>query len=337
MHQCFQRTTRYSSDAPRSKVSARSGLELAPILRMQRAIGNHAVNRLIQRQLDLDLDPCVTAPGLGEVCGSDAAKACEKVDLPGCSTVCKLFGCKKPNKPKEVCVAPWKTGTSKDFAGQCCQGTERTENCCPPDRVGLASSRCCVGDEVVIENRCVKSSDLPPIPLEICMPWEKTTTGKCCVPPLVPDGPICVVPTVPAPPKPPAPAPLPKPFEIFFNFDRPEAGESAGPALAGATVDGVQQFDALVAALKADASLRVHLAGKTSPEGDAGHNRALGERRARLVKAALIDAGIDASRVTDPASGTPAGCASLEPGLANCHTKNASGPQDRQTRAQVFR
>jgi hypothetical protein len=304
---------------------------------MQRAIGNHAVNRLIQRQLDLGFDPCVTVPDIGTVCGSDAVGACEKADLPGCAQVCKLFGCKKPHKPKEVCIAPWKTATSREFAGQCCQGTERRENCCPPERVALASSRCCVGDEVVIDNKCVKSSDIPPGPFEICLPWQKTTTGKCCVTPLVPEGAFCVIPKPPVPPKPPAPPLIPKPFEIFFNFDRPDAGESAGPALTGATVEGAKKFDALVAALNADSTLRVHLAGKTSPEGDAAHNRALGERRARLVKAALIDAGIDASRVTDPASGTPADCAPLEPGLANCHTRNASGPQDRQTRAQVFR
>jgi OmpA family protein len=339
MHQCIQRTTRYSSDAPRAKMSARSGHDLPPILRMQRAIGNRAVNRLIQRQLDLDLDPCVTIPGVGEVCGSDAAKACEKIpSLPKCSKICKMFGCKKSNKPPEVCVPPWKTGTSRDFAGQCCLGTERKENCCPPDRVALASSRCCVGDEVVIDNKCVKSSDIPPGPFELCMPQEKTTTGKCCVAPLVPDGPICVIPKPPAPPKPPpAPLPIPKPFEIFFDRDRPESGESAGPALAGATPEGDKQFKALVDALNKDSTLRVHLSGKTSPEGDAAHNVALGERRARLVKAALIDAGIDESRVTDPASGTPAGCVTLEPGLANCHAKNASGPRDRQTRVQVFR
>jgi hypothetical protein len=319
----------------------RSAHDLPPILRMQRAIGNQAVNRLIQRQFDFNFDPCVFVPGVGKACGSDAVSACEKMPgIPGCSTVCRILGCrKKPPTPFDKCVPPWKMSTSKDLAGQCCLGGETKEKCCPPDRVGVADSRCCVGDEVVIDNKCVKSSDIPPLPIDICMPWEKTTTGKCCTIPFVPDGPICVLPKPPAPPKPPPPVPaVPKPFEIFFNFDRPNPGESASTALrSSATADGVKNFDGLVAALRADSTLRVHLAGKTSPEGDAGHNLALGERRARLVKAALLDAGIDASRVADPPSGAPAGCDPLEPGLANCHTKDASGPRDRQTRAQVFR
>jgi hypothetical protein len=338
MH-CIQRTaSRYASDAPRSKGS-RSAHEFPPILRMQRAIGNRAVGRLIQRQLDLDFDPCVTVPGLGKACGSDAKSACEKLPgLPGCDKVCRLFGCKKPT-PTGKCLPPWRTATSKDFAGQCCLGeSDSKERCCEPDRVARSDVRCCVGDEVVINEKCVKSSDIPG-PIEICMPWEKTTTGKCCVAPLVPDGPICVFPKPPVPPPKPPPVPaIPKPFEIFFNFDRPNPGESASTALrSSATVDGVKNFDALVAALKADSTLRVHLAGKASPEGDAGHNVALAERRARLVKAALLDEGIDASRLGDPPTGAPAGCETLEPGLANCKTKDASGPKDRQTRAQAFR
>jgi hypothetical protein len=338
MHLCIQRTaSRHHSAAARSKASLRSSHDLPPILRMQRAIGNRAVNRLIQRQLDLDLDPCVIVPGAGKVCGSGARSACEKAPwIPGCSAVCRLLGCKKkPPTPFNKCVDPWKPAQSEERAGQCCLGTESDKSCCPAERVALADSRCCVGDEVVVDNKCVKSPDIPPIP--ICMPWEKTTTGKCCTVPFVPDGPICVLPKPPAPPQPP-PASVPKPFEILFNFDRPNPGESAAAALrSSATVEGLKTFDALVAALRADPTLRVHLAGKTSPEGDAGHNLALGERRARLVKAALLDAGIDASRVADPPSGTPAGCDVLEPGLANCHTKDASGPRDRQTRAQAFR
>lgn len=304
---------------------------------MQQAIGNHAVNRLIQRQLDFGLDPCVIVNGR-KLCGSDAAKACEKApSLPGCSTVCRLFGCKKSGKPADRCVPPWKAAGSKALAGQCCLGRESEETCCPPERVAIASGRCCADNEVVIDSRCVKSADLPPI--DLCLPWQKTPSGKCCPPPLVPLGDTCVVPKPPpVPPPQPPPAPIPKPFEIFFNYDRPGPGKSASTALRGsATGDGVKNFDALVAALQADSTLRVHLTGKASPEGDAGHNVALGARRARLVKTALVDAGIDPSRLTDPPSGAPAGCDVLETGVANCHTQGAAGPKDRQTRAQVFR
>jgi hypothetical protein len=342
MHLCRQRTASKhgSSDTPRSSAAPRSAHDLPPILRMQRAIGNRAVNRLIQRQFDVKFDPCVVLPNGRKVCGSDAVSACEKAPgIPGCSTVCKLLGCKKSNKPAEKCVAPWRTATSKDFIGQCCLGpVDRKETCCPPDRVALSDFRCCVGDEVVVDDKCVKSSDIPPGPLDLCLPGQRTTTGQCCTLPLVPEGPICVVPKPPAPPTPPPAPPIPKPFEIFFNFDRPNPGESASAGLrSSATAEGVKNFDALVAALRADSTLRVHLTGKTSPEGDAGHNLALGERRARLVKAALIEAGIDSSRLADPPSGSPAGCDSLETGVANCHMTSSSGPLDRQTRAQVFR
>src|SRR5262249_39674650 len=53
---------------------------------------------------DLQPDVCVTVPGLGKGCGSDAAKLCAQVpSAPGCSAVCKVFDCHKAPEPKTIC------------------------------------------------------------------------------------------------------------------------------------------------------------------------------------------------------------------------------------------
>jgi OmpA family len=350
MHACtvsLSTRRRASCEPARSRSVTDAQRHMPPLLRLQRAIGNQAVNRLIQRQIDIPifdkLDICVHAPVVGKVCGSDAVKACEKIpSLPGCGTVCRLLGCKKPEKPSMHCPDGFRPATSKDYAGLCCRGpVDSLMTCCPPALAASNDLKCCAQDEVVIDGHCVKSSDLPPLPPTWCLPSQKTTTGTCCTIPFVPKGAECVLPEKPQPPPvPPTPQPVlsVRTFEILFKFDRPGPGEISGAALKnGATAEGSKAFDALVAALRADSSLRVQLVGKTSPEGSEAHNAALGERRARIVKAALIDAGIDAARLADPPSdGLDAGCTLLEPGLANCGEVGGSTARDRQTRARVF-
>jgi hypothetical protein len=67
--------------------------------------------------LDLKPDPCISPPGLGQMCGQDAVKVCEEhPNIPGCGAVCKALGCTKKNEPKTQCPAPGAAGSHVDLA-----------------------------------------------------------------------------------------------------------------------------------------------------------------------------------------------------------------------------
>lgn len=288
------------------------------------------------------LDVCVETP-LGRACGSDAKSVCEKMpSLPGCGFVCKMLGCAEKPKEESICPPGFQPARSTQYKGQCCTGTIESErSCCPRERAAWMEWRCCADDEIVSrQGRCIKSSALPPLP-PICPLWWKTTTGKCCIPPLIPDGPVCVLPDKPQPPtpKPPVMPALPMEKEIFFKFDRPWPGETKSSSLVvSATGNGLANFKSLVNEMKSDSELRVQLVGRASPEGPEPYNFKLAARRAKLVKSALVDAGIADSRIVDPPGDTlDSGCKKMEPGLVNCGEAGATGDLDRQVKARVFR
>ena len=292
-------------------------------------------------QLDLKPDVCITVPGIDqEACGSDAAKVCADVPgIPGCSAVCEVFGCDKPKEPKTICPPGWRAAASKDFEGQCCQGTTDSANrCCAPDRIALLDNRCCGPDEVVADNRCKKSRDLPPFPPDLLCPFgQRTLLGKCCLPPMVSKGLECGLPDI-KPPKPIPPQPVvPKAIDIFFNLNRPQQGETADALISVTTAVGKDNFDALVKSLKADPGLKVQLVGRASPEGTKAFNLDLGARRARLIAEALIGASIAGSQIADtPVADLHSECQPLEPGLVTCGKAQATGERDREVMARVF-
>jgi hypothetical protein len=303
---------------------------------------------LLQRQtvggpLDLKVDPCITLPTLGTVCGQDAAKACSKIpSLPGCGVVCKIFDCSKPKEPKTVCPPGFHAGGSKDFAGQCCQGAiESSKDCCPPERiaVGPLGNKCCKENEVVQGGVCVPSSALPSGPAPCLPPARRTLTGKCCLPPLVPGVSDCESPLVVQPPvKPGVPTAGPSgPVIINFILDRPRAGEGLGALNSSLTNAGQASLKALITQLKANPTWKVQLVGRASPEGTEAYNMSLGERRARLVADAIGHAGIDSSRFADaPGSSLPAGCTPVGTGLKSCGEIGSKGESDRQVAVTLF-
>lgn len=290
---------------------------------------------------DFKPDVCVTPPGLGQICGSGAAKVCGKMpSLPGCSTVCRVFDCPKSTEPTTICPPGWKGTTAKGFEGQCCRSDiASAQNCCPPSRIATNESvagRCCTADEVVVDQKCVKSKDVPPM-LPTCLPPSKPNLlGKCCFPPEVPQGIVCGIPVEPKP-KPPAPTPaLPVIPPIFFEFDRPATGESSKSFDKAATKEGKANFDALVKTLTDDPSLKVQLVGRASPEGGDDYNTSLAGRRAQMVADALEAAGISRSRIVDAPSIPPgAGCSSIGAGISTCGKTGATGPRDRQVTVRL--
>ena len=303
---------------------------------------------LLQRQtvggpLDLKVDPCITVPIFGRVCGQDAAKACSKIpSIPGCGAVCKVFDCDKPKGPKTVCPPDFHAAGSREFAGQCCKGAiESAKDCCPPARiaVGPLGSKCCKEDEVVQGGACVPSSAIPSGPAACLPPARPTLTGKCCLPPLVPGISDCESPSVVQPPvQPGLPTAAPGgPVVINFILDRPRAAEGVGALNSSLTSAGQASLKSLITQLKANPTWKVQLVGRASPEGTADYNMSLGVRRARLVADAIGQAGISSSRIADaPVSSLPAGCQPVSPGLKSCGEIGSTGESDRQVAVTLF-
>ena len=288
--------------------------------------------------LDLQPDVCITVPLIGKpACGSDAAKICgEAPSIPGCGAVCAAFDCHRPNEPKTLCLPGWRAATSKGHEGECCRGPiDSATSCCVPGRVALLDDRCCGPQEAVVNNRCQKRD--APTPSD-CSSGQKTFGGECCEPPKVALGFKCVEPAKPVPPVPPQPAPvvLP-PFHIFFKLDRPQSGETSAGLSASVTTEGKANFDALVITLKADATQKVQLLGRASPEGTDAYNEDLGARRAGMVAAALMNAGIPESRIGDPSvPDLGPDCKPIGTGIATCGKSGSAGERDREVRARVF-
>ena len=274
------------------------------------------------------LDCCAKTP-LGRGCSKDLIDA-----------VCKIPGvnCGDKPGPLNTCPPGFKPGATKEHKGQCCQEKATAESaqvCCDASRIasGALGARCCPPDTFpdAAGKNCVTVP--PPPPPNLCLPGQSTTTGECCRPPLVPQGSKCVSP----PPPPPIPKPLPSPLEIFFQKDRPKASgsKSLGDNL---TAEGNTNFSELVAALQADPALKVQLVGRASPEGTDEYNLALGKRRAELIADALVGAGIDASRIANPAENElRSECEEVRPGLFTCGEAGATGARDRQVLSRIFR
>jgi hypothetical protein len=292
-----------------------------------------------------ELDPCIIVPdglpspfdilGGQQVCGSTARKV---IDF--------LRGRSGGSAASVQCPSGWRAATSRDFRGQCCRGgIDNAQSCCTPDRISPYENRCCAPGEVVHNNRCVSSTDLPQV-VPLCPPERLTPSGECCIPPMVAGISGCEFPAAPMPETPqthqtpaPAPAPLPSPAEIFFRFDRPALSETGGAALArAATGEGMTNFQRLVSDLRADPTLRVQLVGRASAEGPEEYNLDLAARRARLVAQALIDAGIGEDRIADPPQAElRAECQSFDDGIVSCGEAGATDASDRQVLARVFR
>ncbi len=285
-----------------------------------------------------EFDPCIIVPeglpspldilGGQQACGSTAR------------AIIDFLGGRGGGGPQTQCPPGWRAATSTDFRGQCCRGTiDSATDCCPPSRIALLESRCCGPDEVVQDNRCVRSTDIPIPPNLLCLPSQRTLMGECCTPPMVPQGlTSCGLPPVTPQPVTPPGLVLPTATEIFFRLDRPAAWETGASSLASAaTSTGLANFRQLVVDLQANPALRVQLVGRASPEGTDDYNLDLGARRARLVAAALSDAGIPSDRITDPpvAELRPE-CVTLDAGIVTCGEVGAGGDTDRQVLARVF-
>ena len=289
-----------------------------------------------------ELDICAEVEGR-KLCGSDLKKACEFIpSLPHCD----LFKKKKKPKPKPtLCPPGFRAGTASGFEGTCCRGEIHSEqNCCPPERIttGAVFPVCCPPGTRpdAAKQSCEK-------PVE-CPPEQQAFGGRCCEPPLVPQGFACVEPK-------PQPKPKPKPAPpavttvlttaIAFERDRPQSWYHPAAAFGvSVTGSGKKAFDSLAKLLAAEPDLKVQLAGNASiekPAGDPGYNQRLTERRVQLIAAELAKRGIDPARIADPSDAPSlSGCDELADGMHACGDTGAqqtTEPTDRNVTARVYR
>jgi len=301
---------------------------LRPLLRRQ--------EKTIGGPLDLKPDPCITAPGVGTVCGQAAVSACEKFPgIPGCSLVCSLFGCKKDDTPKTLCKPGWRVSTGTEFKGQCCkEATDDAQTCCPPDRIAWADDKCCADGEVVSNDQhCVSSQTLPFTPL----PERQEILDKFCK-----DFPnLCK----PQPDQDQGPSGPVRQLGILWtneiHFEQDQPGRGGGAVL---TSEGTQELESVLSWLRISPDLEVRLIGSASWEGPKGtsaeYNQALGARRVAYILKAL---GGFSSRVADPfiGDGAESGCQALGPGRWSCGSANAppgtARPEDRVVRVTFSR
>jgi len=274
--------------------------------------------------LDLKPDPCITAPGLGQLCGQDAVKVCEQhPGIPGCSVVCKALGCSKKNEPKTQCPPGSRAATSSDFAGQCCIGNiDNAQNCCPPERVApKPTARCCKEGETVDPENGTCTTTKAGLP--DCPPEWKTTLGLCCFPPQVPSGAICSSPNLPGP-QTPQPPTTPGPQlgtlstdTIHFQKDHPAPGEAADASIL--TSAGQNELASVQQRLTLSPDLQVRLIGRASSEGDTDYNQRLSTRRVQFI------GGKVPGKLAEPVipDTMAAGCASVGTGLWACGESQA--------------
>ncbi len=162
----------------------------------------------------------------------------------------------------------YETAQSGELTGLCCPGSRRDrEVCCRPQDIGLMSFRCCTNDEVIVNGRCVRPQRAP----------------------------VQVAPPVPAlPPIPRLELQMPR---IRFGTVQSESidhftlNESSLPS--GAS----EKLDRLASQLNLYREVEVHIDGHTDSSYTPEYNQRLSEQRAQAVRDALMQRGIEASRL----------------------------------------
>ena len=344
--------------------------QYAPASARGRKLLAHELTHVVQQSagrapvIRRQIDPCIFVEGK-KVCGSDARSLCERIpSIPGCGGICRLFGCRKPDKKPECQPLPehFKPGKKGGtFAGKCCvkNREESEETCCEKERMVLRGffddPGCCPPGQKAdaTRRRCVekKPRERPPPRKGPCPADFEADLAFCDCPPArqnLLEGTCCpegqhaslagdCVPTAPPRPK-GGKKPPRKVFPILFRIDRPQAWHRFADSV---TPDGATTFTALVTRLRAEPDLRVELSAHASsdrPANDPDYNFRLTRRRVRLTARELLEGEkIAAERLSDDPDSPAKTCERLEAGQRSCGDTGASPAPEEKDRNVVGR
>ncbi len=163
----------------------------------------------------------------------------------------------------------YETAPSGEVAGLCCPRFRRErDKCCHPRNIGQLSYRCCTADEVIINNKCIRPrrAVAPPAPAQV----EETPT----LPRLKLRWPQISFGSIQS-----------DTIDHFaLNSDRLPIGATA-------------KLDRLAGQLALYTEAEVHIEGHTDSSYTDTYNQQLSERRAQVVRNALVQRGIEANRL----------------------------------------
>lgn len=156
-----------------------------------------------------------------------------------------------------------------ELQGFCCPGFSRDrDRCCRWQEIGMMSFRCCNSDEVVINNRCVRPTVRPPAPIS---------------------PPRLELPTVPR---------LRLQFpNIRFGTIQSDTIDHFVTNSPDVPDTGSEKLNRIASQLQLYREVEVHVEGHTDSSHTQEYNERLSVQRAQAVRTALLNRGVDASRI----------------------------------------
>jgi outer membrane protein OmpA-like peptidoglycan-associated protein len=223
-----------------------------------------------------EFDPAVIVPDIPQLPGFVKG---QKVALSYLKKALDVLRGKKKgaSDSKRICdlIPGMEIAELGKFAGQCCEKFKRdAEHCCDWRNLSIKDGRCCRKDEVLLpDNSCFK----PQVPVQL-------------TPPISPV------------PKPPGATPSPR-FELKIPPVRLGTIESTTIdkfALNSATIPAgyEKELDHLAALLKIYKDAEIHIEGHTDSSYTEEYNQALSDKRANMVKQALVKRGVSTAKMT---------------------------------------
>lgn len=249
------------------------GSHASPGLRLQREQGGGGDEPLIPIPVFDQFDPVIIVPDIEGVPGFLRGR---QVPLSTLRRALDVFRGRLPSLSsspgRDFCstlLPGYETAQSGELAGFCCPQFRRDrELCCRPQDAGIMSFRCCRRDEVVVNDRCIRPQPAP---------------AQQVAPP---------VPSLP--PVPQLELQMPRmrfgtiQSESIDHFVLNEATLPSGAA---------EKLDRLASQLNLYREVEVHIDGHTDSSYTPEYNQRLSEQRAQAVRDALVQRGIDASRL----------------------------------------
>ena len=244
----------------------------SPGFRLQRQTGDQEKPRepLIPIPVFDELDPMIIVPDIEGIPGLLKGREIKLSTLQKALEVLR-GGLPALSPGRDTCDAflpGYETVQTGEFTGLCCPKSRwDRELCCHPQNIGRLSLRCCKKDEVIVNENCIKPKR---IPVQAAPPSLRLPP----VPRLELQMPGTKFGTIQS--------------ESIDHFILNEASLPAGAS---------EKLDRLASQLNLYREVEVHIDGHTDSSYTPEYNQRLSEQRAQTVRDALVQRGIDASRL----------------------------------------